>query len=114
MTLNDYQQQALRTAKDRSDWFARLQEGALGLAGEAGEVADYIKKGVYQGHVLKPDKLVEELGDVLWYVALVADAGGISLDDVARANIDKLWARFPQGFDSDRSIHREGNGDGES
>lgn len=107
MTMSEYQKAALRTAKDRQDFFARLQEGALGLTGEAGEVADYIKKGIYQGHLMNRNRIAEELGDVLWYVALIADAGGIDLDEVAQANIDKLWQRYPEGFDSDRSVNRD-------
>jgi len=106
MTMNEYQKAALRTAKPHMDVYAQLQEGALGLCGEAGEVADYIKKGIYQGHVMKTDRLVEELGDVLWYAALLADAAGVGLDEVAQANVDKLWKRFPEGFDSDRSVNR--------
>ena len=105
MTMSEYQKAALRTAKDRQDFFARLQEGALGLTGEAGEVAELIKKGVYHGHVL--NRIAEELGDVMWYVALIADAGGIDLDEVAQANIDKLWQRYPEGFDSQRSVNRD-------
>ena len=107
MTMNDFEKAALRTAKRGMNLFEQLQEGALGLAGEAGEVADYIKKGIYQGHLMKTDRLAEELGDVLWYVALIADAGGIDLDEVAQANIDKLWQRYPEGFDSQRSVNRE-------
>ena len=107
MTMNEYQKAALRTAKPHIDLYAKLQEGALGLCGEAGEVADYIKKAIYQGHVMKTDRLVEEIGDVLWYAALLADAAGVGLDEVAQANVDKLWKRFPEGFDSQRSVNRE-------
>lgn len=106
MNMNEYQKAALRTAKPHMDVYAQLQEGALGLCGEAGEVADYIKKATYQGHVMKTGRLVEEIGDVLWYAALLADAAGVGLDEVAQANVDKLWKRFPEGFDSDRSVNR--------
>lgn len=107
MTMNEYQKAALRTAKPHMDVYAQMQEGALGLCGEAGEVADYIKKGIYQGRVMKTDRLVEEIGDVLWYAALLADAAGVGLDEVAQANVDKLRERYPEGFDSDRSVNRE-------
>lgn len=107
MNMNEYQKAALRTAKPHMDGYDQLQEGALGLCGEAGEVADYIKKATYQGHVMKTDRLVEEIGDVLWYAALLADAAGVGLDEVAQANVDKLWQRFPEGFDSQRSVNRE-------
>jgi NTP pyrophosphatase (non-canonical NTP hydrolase) len=111
MTFNEYQAAALRTAKDRKDFFARLQEGALGLCGEAGEVAELIKKGIYQGHVLNRHRIREELGDAMWYISLIAAAAGIELDEVAKANIEKLRNRYPDGFDSERSIHREGTGE---
>lgn len=107
MTMNDFENAALRTAKPGMTQFEQLQEGALGLAGEAGEVADYIKKGIYQGHLMKRDRLAEEIGDVLWYCGLLADAIGVNLDEIAQRNIDKLRKRYPEGFDSQRSVNRE-------
>lgn len=109
MTMNDFEKAALRTAKPGMNMFEQLQEGALGLAGEAGEVADYIKKGIYQGHLMKRDRLAEEIGDVLWYCALLADATGVNLDEIAQRNIDKLRKRYPEGFDSARSVNRDAN-----
>ena len=110
MTFNEYQAAALRTAKPRQDYRERMMEGVLGLCGEAGEVADMVKKSAYQGHLMTTAGVAEELGDVLWYAALVAKAAGLTLDEVARGNIEKLWKRYPEGFDSNRSIHREENG----
>lgn len=108
MTMNEYQKAALRTAKPHMDVYAQLQEGALGLCEAAGEVEYCIKKTIYHGgYVMKTDRLVEEIGDVLWYAALLADAAGVGLDEVAQANVDKLWKRFPEGFDSQRSVNRE-------
>lgn len=101
MNLNDYQQEALRTAGSAS-----ITIWALGVAGEAGEVADYIKKVVGHGHPMDREKLSKELGDVLWYVAVLAAEINMSLDDVAQMNVDKLRARYPEGFDSKRSIER--------
>lgn len=102
MNANEYQLLAMRTANDGD-----LVNAALGLAGESGEVADLIKKVEFQGHILDEDKLVEELGDVLWYVALAAETLGVPLEDIMRRNIDKLWSRYPAGFDPERSQHRE-------
>lgn len=102
--LNEYQTLAARTL-DRPGERA-LNMAALGLAGEAGEVVDLIKKHIYHGHPMDLAKLVAELGDVLWYVATLATALDIKLSDVAEGNIEKLMARYPEGFSSERSRNR--------
>jgi len=80
---------------------------ALGLAGEAGEVCDLLKKHWGHKHTLDVDKLQKELGDVLWYVAALASQFGLSLDLIAVANVQKLTARYPDGkFSSAASIAR--------
>lgn len=84
-----------------------LLNGALGLTGEAGEVADIIKKYIFHGHKLDRDEIVKELGDVLWYVALLCETIGVSIDDVMVKNINKLEARYPDGFSSEKSRNRE-------
>jgi NTP pyrophosphatase (non-canonical NTP hydrolase) len=109
MTMNAYQQEALRTAQvDESNRLEPLglARDALGVAGEAGEVADLFKKVIGHNHPLDFDKAKKELGDTLWYIAVVAHRLGFSLADVARANIEKLRARYPSGFSSERSINR--------
>lgn len=86
----------------------QLFRGALGLAGESGEVCDLIKKYAFQGHPLEEDKLVEELGDTLWYLAHIASTIGITLAEIMDRNIAKLVARYPNGrFEAERSINRE-------
>jgi len=86
----------------------KLLNAALGLAGEAGEFADHIKKNRFQGHDLDPDHLVKELGDILWYIAQAATALDVPIDEVMARNIKKLEARYPEGhFDADRSRNRE-------
>lgn len=109
MELNEYQKHVLRTAnraeypKCIGEWedtravFDAMVWG-LGLTGEAGEVADLLKKGIGHGHGVDVDKLKKELGDVLWYIGALAHAYGLSLDDVAWANVSKLKARYPEGF----------------
>lgn len=77
---------------------------------KAGEVADLIKKYLYQGHDLPCEKVVEELGDLMWYIALTADLIGRSMEDIMQANIDKLWYRYPEGFRAADSIHRKEEG----
>lgn len=101
MTFNEYALFAARTYKGPTGLTPRLQNAALGLCGEAGEFADGLKKILYPS---KPgdgldglDALVDELGDVLWYAALAADAIGVSLEEVARANIERLAKRHGIG-----------------
>lgn len=93
MTFDEYQQEMRRTFKRD-----RLAGHALGLTGEAGEVADLVKKAVYHGVGHTPDEMAKELGDVLWYLTAVAEEYGLSLADVAAGNIAKLKARYPDGF----------------
>lgn len=105
--MNHYQQLAMRTA-NLTEFSNKqlLTNAALGLAGEAGEFADAMKKHIFQGHELDRDALSKEVGDVLWYCALAASALGKGLADVAEDNIDKLLERYPNGFDADRSVNR--------
>lgn len=70
----------------------------LGVAGEAGEVADLLKKYLGHGEKLDLVELTKELGDVLWYVTAIGLSVGVRLDDVMLANIAKLRARHPNGF----------------
>lgn len=109
MTPNEYQELAIRTAskKTMSTTDHMINTGALGLTGEAGEVSDLVKKYLYHGHTLEFDKVKKELGDVLWYVALTAKAIGVPLEDVMIANIEKLKKRYPDGFEVEKSLHRQ-------
>lgn len=106
MTGNKYQQLALRTSSHGSSGDMVLN-GVMGLNGEAGECIDIVKKHLFQGHPLDTDKLLDELGDVLWYVAITADGIGVPLENIMQHNIDKLRKRYPDGFDAERSVHRE-------
>lgn len=106
MELNEYQRLAQRTSNNTCLRYEKLNNGILGMAGEAGECVDLLKKHLYQEHELDREKLLDEVGDVLWYVAETAAGLGKTLEDVAQHNIDKLKARYPDGFDPQRSIHR--------
>lgn len=108
MTLNEYQALAQRTARHDMCKADHVFNGVLGLSGEVGECADLIKKKYYQDGRNIYLKLLEELGDVLWYTAELAAGMGWTLEEVAQTNIDKLKARYPEGFSADRSLHREG------
>lgn len=105
MDMNDYQNRAMRTAKNVDDE-QKLVNGVLGLAGETGEVADYLKKVWFQGHDFDAETVKEEIGDVLWYIALICEALQCDMEDIAQMNLDKLWERYPDGFESDNSINR--------
>lgn len=113
MDFKEYQELAYRTAGDQTELAKtitpaqlELVNWALGLTGEAGEVADYLKKCVFHGHPIEREKLVKELGDVCWYLAGLASALGVPLEEIASKNIDKLRRRYPEGFSSGHSINR--------
>ena len=108
MELNEYQALAQRTSNRALAENGHLFNGVLGLAGEAGECADLVKKHCFQDERPIHDALIDELGDVLWYVAETAGALGVSLDEVAVRNVEKLKKRYPTGFEAERSLHREG------
>jgi NTP pyrophosphatase (non-canonical NTP hydrolase) len=78
----------------------------MGMAGEAGEASDLLKKIVFHGHAMDKEKVIKEIGDVLWYIAATATKLGVSLEEVAIRNIEKLRARYPEGFSTDRSVNR--------
>jgi NTP pyrophosphatase (non-canonical NTP hydrolase) len=109
MKINEYQQLALRTANTTAmeNPIEKITNGAMGLNGEAGEIIDHIKKYKYQGHELDRDYLAKELGDICWYVALLASGIGCDLENIMVMNIEKLKKRYPEGFDIERSLHRE-------
>ena len=105
MTLDEYQALARRTLGDRPP-DQQLANAALGLAGEAGEVADTLKKHLFHARPLDREAVVKELGDCLWYVAAMATTIGVSLDEVGATNIEKLRRRYPEGFSAEASLHR--------
>ncbi len=106
ITEQEYMTEVMRTYAGSDTTIDKLTLSALGLAGESGEVADTIKKVLYQGHHLEIMLLVEELGDVLWYLILACNALGCTLADVMNVNVAKLRERYPNGFDPQRSINR--------
>ncbi len=103
MDFDKYQQLASRTAKKHDE---ELVNYALGLSAESGEVADLVKKFRFHGHDIDKENIKKECGDVLWYLSQLTRIAGISLDNVAKKNIDKLMTRYPNGFNSEDSIKR--------
>ncbi|WP_447579913.1 nucleoside triphosphate pyrophosphohydrolase family protein [Acinetobacter baumannii] len=106
MKLNEYQELAKRTHNEELSQPQAFCNYALGITGEAGEVADHIKKGVFHGHEMNRHELAKELGDVMWYVANLAHLAGFTLEQVATMNVTKLMKRYPDGFDAERSVNR--------
>ena len=108
MTFDEYQKAAMRTAGSAgTDKTKGLNVTGLGCSGEAGEVAGVVKKHLFHHHPLDEAKLREELGDVLWYIALGAHSLGTTLENIAKENVEKLKARYPNGFETERSMNRE-------
>lgn len=114
LDFDDYQECANRTSRYKDYIFVRGAEGetralvsALGLAGEAGEVCDLLKKVVGHGHPINLDAFCDELGDVLWYISDLCSAFGLTLQDVVQHNIEKLGRRYPSGrFTISDSLNR--------
>lgn len=105
MDANEYQRLAARTINlSLKDWQIELH-ALHGMSGEIGEIHGIYQKS-YQGHTPDEQHLMKELGDALWFIAEYCTVKGWSLSDVMQMNIDKLIARYPDGFDSDRSKHR--------
>ena len=107
MTINEYQRLAMRTLNPKLSKKDVLINGVMGLCGESGEAIDIVKKHLAQGHPLDREGLIKELGDVAWYLAETAYALDVSLEEVFQRNIDKLKARYPEGFDARRSVERK-------
>jgi NTP pyrophosphatase (non-canonical NTP hydrolase) len=97
---------AMRTAGDYNSDYDMLRNAVYGLNGESGEVIDILKKHEFQGHDFDRDKIIDEAGDVCWYLALLASALNVSLEEIMLRNVEKLTKRYPEGFDKARSINR--------
>ncbi|NLM25584.1 MAG: nucleoside triphosphate pyrophosphohydrolase family protein [Firmicutes bacterium] len=105
--FDQYQEDAKRTLNTEVSGNYKFANLGMGLAGEAGEVCDYLKKVVFHGHNLDKDKLRDELGDVLWYLANLAAAIDVPLSEIAKQNVAKLKKRYPNGFEASRSQKRD-------
>ena len=106
MEVNEYQALAMTTLNPRLSKKDVLINSVMGLCGESGEAIDIVKKWLAQGHELDKEHLAKELGDIAWYLAEAATALDIPLEDIFRANIEKLKKRYPEGFETKRSQSR--------
>ena len=106
MTGNEYQKLAARTINLALTHDGQIMHSLLGMSSEVGELQGLWQK-LYQGHARDYNHEKKELGDVLWMIAEYCTSQGWSLETVAEVNIDKLKSRYPDGFESERSIHRK-------
>ena len=84
-----------------------ILNGCLGLSGEIGEFNDMVKKWIFHEKPLDVVHAQKEIGDVLWYIAMICHSFGWNMDEIMQQNIDKLKARYPEGFDVNKSAHRK-------
>ena len=121
MTGSEYQKLAMRTNDKKSNDrlfemsasihqeckdFGGILNTCLGLSGEVGEFNDMIKKWIFHEKQLDIDHAKKEAGDICWYLAMLCESFGWSLDGIMQMNVDKLKARYPEGFDIERANHR--------
>lgn len=105
MTLNEYQKLAERTINTDLSYKEREYHAVHGMSSEVGEIHSIYQKR-YQGHIFNVDHLMSEAGDLLWFIAEFVGSYGYTLDDVAQYNIEKLKKRYPNRFETERSLHR--------
>ena len=106
MTGNSYQELAARTINKELNNSQAEYHALHGMVGEIGEIHSIFQKE-YQGHTIDNEHLKKELGDLLWFIAEFCTVNGWDLEDVMRLNIQKLRARFPDGFEAEKSLHRK-------
>ena len=109
MTINEYQELAMKTLNPELSKEDVLINSVMGLCGESGEAIDIVKKWMAQGHELDREHLAKELGDIAWYLAEAATALEMPLEQILQSNIDKLKKRYPEGFEEKRSLVRLDN-----
>ncbi len=85
----------------------RMEHAIYGTVTEAGELMSDLKKAKIYGKEIDPARLVDEMGDVMWYLALLADELNVSFEEVWEKNIAKLRVRFPEKFESQRALERD-------
>lgn len=111
MNTIEYQIEVQRTmaaaTPNLNTWQMEILNWTMGLCGESGEFAERIKKTVFHGHEFERQHVLEELGDVLWYIAALATHLNVTIEEVMAINVAKLVRRYPHGFDPARSARRD-------
>lgn len=105
MYMNEYQALAARTIDPKATFEAKQMHALHGMVAEVGELHSIYQK-FYQGHEVSEEHVKKELGDILWFIAEYCTAFGWDLSDIGKLNIEKLEARYPNGFDPEHSLHR--------
>lgn len=106
-TFNKYQKEAAKTIPADFNSETMIDNAVYGLCGEVGECVDRLKKVKFQGHPNDREHLIYEIGDVLWYLAEMATGAGLTLEEIAEKNIQKLRKRYGDSFNSDKSVNRK-------
>lgn len=106
MNMKIFQEAVARTWNSNNSLPMQLSNACMGLAGEAGELIDIIKKHVYHGHTLAEDKIRKEIGDVFYYAACLCNLFGWNAAAILEENVEKLRKRYPDGFSEKASIER--------
>ena len=107
MTIREYQKQSTRTLNKELDATGQVINMIMGMNGEVGELTDLIKKNMFQGHDLYDSQVVDELGDIMFYIVNLCNILDIEMEHVLDYNISKLQKRYPNGFTKGDSINRE-------
>ena len=112
MDADKYQQLSKRTLIDKpteplTDKEHMIIWNAIGIAGEAGEINDLVKKGIFHQHGLDVAEVAEEIGDLMWYVAALCTKLELNLSNILKYNVAKLEKRYPDGFSSEDSRNRK-------
>lgn len=107
MTPAEYSALALRTAAPDEIAYERIQHGVIGVGTEAGELLDQLKRHMFYGQPLDLTNLVEECGDVLWYLNLILTACWSSFEQAMEKNIAKLAKRYPGGYSDYHAVNRD-------
>lgn len=105
MTGNEYQKLAARTIGAKMSKARQEMHALHGMASEIGELHGIYQKA-YQGHRAEEEHRMKEVGDLLWFIAEYCTANDWTLEEVMAKNIQKLMARYPEGFEAERSLHR--------
>lgn len=105
MHSHDYQNKASRTINKSLEEKDLTLHALHGMVGEIGEIHSLYQK-VYQGHPMDKEHLIKEVGDLLWFISEFCTANGVMLGDVMERNIEKLKARYKEGFSVEESLNR--------
>ena len=109
--LDVFQEEALRSMRSDLPYEAICSNMCMGLAGETGETVDIFKKHIYQGKMLDINDVIEEIGDILWYIANLCNVNKITMKECMESNVEKLRKRYPNGFSIKDALERADKND---